>query len=107
MNETQLTKAIIQLLEACGWYVIRTHRPGQFATQRGVSDLIVIGQSFPYEPKGVRAKVAFIEVKGPRGNWRDPDQIAFIDEMRSRGHIAFMTDSVETVIDRLDLPLKV
>ena len=107
MNENELTKAIIELLQACGWYVIRTHRPGQFATQKGVSDLIAIGQPKTGETTTERTKIAFIEVKGPRGKWDDPEQLAFLAEMRNRGHIAFMTDSLDTVIEKLNLPVLV
>ena len=101
MNEQQLTKAITDLLQACRWYVIRTHRPGQFATQPGVSDLIAVGVWDIGEYAG---RVAFIEVKGPRGKIK-PEQEIFLSEMRLRGHIAFVADSIDVVIEQLKLPV--
>lgn len=106
MNEQQLTKAIIDLLTACGWYVIRTHRPGQWATQPGVSDLIAVSslraKQVGYKHFVANPVVAFIEVKGPRAKLK-PEQQAFLQEMSDRGHIAFVADSIETVVDGLGL----
>lgn len=96
MNEQQLTRAITDLLQACGWYVIRTHRPGQFATQPGVSDLIAVA----------KGQAAFIEVKGPRTKIK-PEQSAFLAEMQGRGHIAFVADSIEAVVETLNLKVLV
>ena len=109
MNEQQLTKAIIQLLSACNWYVIRTHRPGQFATQPGVSDLVAVSpqrevKSYKGKSHYVTGNIAFIEVKGPRTKLK-PEQLHFLEDMRSRGHLAFVASDVETVISELQLPV--
>jgi len=111
LSEKELTKQIVELLRSCGWYVIRTHQPGQWATQPGVADLIAVDQSRFDEAKGYgnlfypqTSKVAFIEVKGPRGKVSTA-QLAFLAEMESRGHIAFVAESIEQVIDKLALPV--
>ena len=93
MNEKQLTKAVIELLRACGWYVIRTHMPGQYAPTPGVSDLIAIS------PAG---RTACIELKGPKAK-TSMLQMIFIDEMKSRNTTAFIATDVETVVEELGL----
>lgn len=95
MNEKELTKAVIDLLQACGWYVIRTHRPGQFATQPGVSDLITVHTN---------GTVAFIELKGPKTEITKKQEL-FLAEMKYRGHIAFIASDLKTVKKQLDLPV--
>ena len=105
MNEAQLTKAVCDLLKACGWYVIRTHRPGQFATHTGVSDLIVIGPHIQLT-RDAGSEIAFIELKGPRSKISAKQEL-FLADMTYRGHIAFIASDVETVIEKLNLPVKV
>jgi len=97
MNEKQLTKAVIQLLLACGWYVIQTHRPGLIAIHKGITDLIAIS------PRG---EVVFIELKGPRGKLH-LEQKRFIDEMVARGLTAFFADNIEYIVKKLGLQVLV
>jgi hypothetical protein len=106
MNEKQLTKAVVDLLQACGWYVIRTHTPGQFSAHKGVTDLIAIDMPQKTMASQIPGQVAFIELKGPRSKTY-PEQIRFIDEMRARGLTAFIADDIETVIETLNLKVLV
>jgi len=102
LSEKELTKQIIELLRFCGWRPIRTHRPGQWATDPDVSDLIAIP---PGEQEGGRVRPeAHIEVKGVRGKLK-PGQLAYLADMRDRGRVAFVAESIEQVIEELALPV--
>ena len=94
MTEKQLTKAIIEHIKLAGGWAFQTHRPGQFATEKGVSDIAAC----------YKGQFIAIEVKGPRAKEPTPEQLNFQWYIKQAGGIAFIARSLESVIERLELP---
>jgi len=86
-NEEQLKKAIVQLIRAVGGLCIKTHTPGQWAPEPGVSDLIALYDGRTY----------FIEVKGPRGKVSQKQKtfLATVNTFRNaKGFVAWKEEDV-------------
>lgn len=91
--ETQITKAIRQVLAHAGARTIKIH--GGNYQEDGIADLLVC-----YEGRFVA-----IEVKRP-GCKPTPLQSAFLESIRRTGGIAFVAFSVDDVVRELDLKVK-
>lgn len=92
MNEKDLTKQIVLLIRLSGGFIYQTHRPGQYAPVKGVSDLAGIWQGKPL----------YIEVKGPKAK-TTPEQITFLANVEEKGAIAFIARCIEDVTEKLEI----
>ena len=120
MNENDLQILILDALHASGITAWLTHKIGAYHHKpiiKGISDIlgILTEERCVHVYEGEVGRFLAIEVKLP-GKIPDPknklsktelDQIAFLDEVNHAGGIGFFADSLEMVIERLDLPLKV
>lgn len=96
MNENALTNEIVKLLRNCGIWCYRTHRPlfPPPPENKGVADICGIYQGKPL----------YVEVKGPRTEIKDY-QLTFLRNAIDEGAIGFVADSLDIVIDQLELPV--
>jgi Holliday junction resolvase len=89
MLEKEITREIINFLRACGCFCFK-HWSGPMS-RRGVSDLL---GCLP----GGRALA--IECKRPGGR-PTAEQVRFLEDIKSRGGLAFIAHSVDEVKDQL------
>ena len=96
MNEAQVQQQITDYLKARGIWHYVTHRslfppPPE---NKGITDICGIYQGKPL----------YIEVKGPRGKTSQA-QLNFLANAIDQGAVAFVADSLDVVIDQLELPV--
>jgi len=94
LTEQQITQQIRQVLKICRvWHWKSWQGPMSFP--RGISDILGCYQG----------KLLAIEVKKPGGRV-SPDQTRFIERVNAEGGIAFVAWSVDDVVERLELQVK-
>ena len=88
--EAQLTRSIRYVLKMAGCFHWKQWQGlGSFP---GVSDILGIWQG----------KLLAIEIKAPKGNISDHQQV-FIDRINAEGGLAFVARDIDTVIEKLGL----
>lgn len=94
LTEQQITQQIRQVLKICRvWHWKSWQGPMSFP--RGISDILGCYQG----------RLLAIEVKKPGGRV-SPDQMRFIERVNQEGGIGFMAYSVDDVVMRLGLQVK-
>jgi hypothetical protein len=90
-TETEITKAIRQILKSLGIYCWKQWQ-GPMSQPKGVADIIGVWNG----------RFLAIEVKRPDGRLTE-DQERFIGKIRAHGGIALVARSVDDVIDGLEV----
>jgi len=105
MNEKELQKLILEALHLCGITAWMSHKVGAYKHRpiiEGISDIIgpprlAIEVKLPGKiPNPKKRQLTKTELA----------QIEFIDIVNQAGGIGFFADSLEMVVERLNLPLK-
>lgn len=99
MRESDLMRAIMVALSERGHFVARAN-VGTFYTKDGrpVRTGLPSGFSDLFGHRGGDCRAFYLEVKTPTGRIR-PEQIAFLNAMKSRGAIAGVVRSVDEALD--------
>ena len=101
MKEQQLQKQILDWLRLSGYIAIKYRSAGIYNKKTGkyipmgttgVSDILFWGK-----------KAGAIEVK-MKGNKPTTKQLEFIEQIKSKGYIAFVAYSLDEVIEKLNCP---
>ena len=90
MTEAEIKSLIIKTLRRAGGLPV-TIWQGPMG-RKGISDLLVC----------LDGRFIAVEVKRPGGN-ATPEQLQFIREVQEAGGIGFIADSVDVVVERLNL----
>jgi hypothetical protein len=94
LTEKEVTRQIRQVLKICRvWHWKEWQGPMSFP--KGISDILGI----------YKGQFLAIEVKRPGGRM-SPDQEKFIDRVNQEGGIGFVAYSVDDVVERLGLGVK-
>ena len=99
MKEKDLQVQILELLHLAGITAWLTHKVGAYMHKpviKGIADIVGIVKMGCHSHTGFGMFLA-IEVKLP-GRKATPDQLAFLEEVRLAGGIAFVAESIEDVI---------
>jgi hypothetical protein len=109
--EGQIQKSILQYLHLKGIWAWITNRKGRQVNGRWIPSQLPSGHSdvMGILPGGIAGKpggtVLMIEVKDV-GKKPTPEQLAFMARVNALGGLAFWADSVETVVEKIGLPLR-
>jgi len=94
ITEKEVTIQIRQVLKICRIFNWK-HWQGPMSYPKGISDILGV----------YKGRFLAIEVKRPGGRV-SPEQRAFIERINDEGGIGFVAYSVDDVVDKLDLNVK-